>query len=109
MILLKQHFGRTLMTSAFTINPDHPALPGHFPGNPVVPGVVVVEHLIAALAVLHPMRTCTGVRRMKFLRLLRAGEMAEVSFGEAKADGITVKARVAGEPLVDGRLTLAPL
>ena len=97
------------MTSAFTINPDHPALPGHFPGNPVVPGVVVVEQLIAALGALHPERTCTGVRRMKFLRLLRAGEAVEVAFGEAKADGITVKASVAGEPLIDGRLSLTPL
>jgi 3-hydroxymyristoyl/3-hydroxydecanoyl-(acyl carrier protein) dehydratase len=97
------------MTSAFTINPDHPALPGHFPGNPVAPGVVVVEHLIAALARLHPERTCTGVRRMKFLRLLRPGEAVEIVFGEAKADGITVRASVAGEPLIDGRLSLAPV
>lgn len=97
------------MTSGFTINPDHPALPGHFPGNPVVPGVVIVEHLVAALAVLHPERTCTGVRRMKFLRQLRPGEPVDLAFGEAKADGITVKASVAGEPLVDGRLTLAPV
>lgn len=97
------------MTSAFTINPDHPALPGHFPGNPVVPGVVVLEHLIDALSRAHPGRTCTGVRRMKFLRLLRPGEAVEVVFGEAKDDGITVKASVAGEPLIDGRLTLAPV
>ncbi len=95
------------MTSAFTINPDHPALPGHFPGNPVVPGVVILEQLFAALGEVHPGRTCTGVRRMKFLRLLRAGERVEVRFGEAKADGILVKASVAGEPLIDGRLTLA--
>jgi 3-hydroxymyristoyl/3-hydroxydecanoyl-(acyl carrier protein) dehydratase len=95
------------MTSAFTINPDHPALPGQFPGNPVVPGVVVLEHLIDVLAAVHPGRTCTGVRRMKFLRLLRPGESVEVRFGEAKADGITVKASVGGEPLVDGRRTLA--
>lgn len=96
-----------LMTYTFTINPDHPALPGHFPGNPVVPGVVVLEQLIGALATAHPDRTCTGVRRMKFLRLLRPGETVDLAFGEAKADGITVKASVAGEPLIDGRLTLA--
>lgn len=95
------------MTSRFTINPDHAALPGHFPGNPVVPGVVLLEHLIEALAQAHPGRTCTGVRRMKFLRLLRAGETVLVSFGEVRADGITLKASVAGEPLIEGRLTLA--
>ncbi|MDB5471097.1 MAG: acyl-CoA synthetase/AMP-acid ligase [Caulobacter sp.] len=97
------------MTSAFTINPGHPALPGHFPGNPVVPGVVLLEHLLDALARAHPDRTCTGVRRMKFLRLLRAGETVQVSFGEARADTVSVKAAVGAEPLVDGRLTLSPV
>jgi 3-hydroxyacyl-[acyl-carrier-protein] dehydratase len=32
-----------------TIRKDHPALPGHFPGHPVVPGVLVLDEVIASL------------------------------------------------------------
>jgi len=28
---------------------DHPALPGHFPGDPIVPGVVVLDEVLSAL------------------------------------------------------------
>ena len=32
-----------------TIPTDHPALPGHFPGHPIVPGVVVLDEVIETL------------------------------------------------------------
>lgn len=31
-----------------TLPADHPALPGHFPGRPLVPGVVILDLVIAA-------------------------------------------------------------
>ncbi len=32
-----------------SISPDHPTLPGHFPGYPVVPGVLVMDEVIETL------------------------------------------------------------
>jgi len=37
------------VTANFTIPSNHAALPGHFPGKPIVPGVVVLEHVIRVL------------------------------------------------------------
>jgi len=37
------------LQTTLRIDPAHPALAGHFPGNPIVPGVVVLERVAAAL------------------------------------------------------------
>lgn len=34
----------------FTIEAGHPALPGHFPGRPIVPGVVLLDHAVLRIA-----------------------------------------------------------
>ena len=34
----------------FSIPSDHPCLPGHFPGRPLVPGVVLLEQVLLAVA-----------------------------------------------------------
>nr|WP_199042119.1 hydroxymyristoyl-ACP dehydratase [Dyella sp. ASV24] len=34
---------------AFRVPADHPSLPGHFPGSPLVPGVMLLEQVALAL------------------------------------------------------------
>ena len=67
-----------------TVPANHPALPGHFPGNPIVPGVVLLSQVWEAVcrqarAPLH----CTGWPSVKFLAPLLPGVpfRVEVEFG----------------------------
>jgi 3-hydroxyacyl-[acyl-carrier-protein] dehydratase len=39
----------TMFTAPLRIGADHPALPGHFPGQPIVPGVVLLRCVADAL------------------------------------------------------------
>jgi 3-hydroxymyristoyl/3-hydroxydecanoyl-(acyl carrier protein) dehydratase len=81
----------------FLVPESHPALPGHFPGAPVVPGVVVLDEVRAIVAQwLGDSLALAGLPQVKFsapllpgqsaqLRLRREG--ARVRFTVSSADG----------------------
>ena len=60
---------------------DHPALAGHFPGTPIVPGVVLLDEVLNAIA------SKTGVfcdrctlPSVKFKSVVRPGQTATLRF-----------------------------
>ncbi|HJW81088.1 MAG TPA: hypothetical protein VJ396_02495 [Acidiferrobacterales bacterium] len=58
---------------------SHPALPGHFPGQPVVPGVVLLDLVQAALCETIRGARITGLPSVKFLAPLRPEEDVEIT------------------------------
>ncbi|WP_396616366.1 hypothetical protein ACHZ97_01235 [Lysobacter soli] len=62
----------------FTIRTDHPSLPGHFPGRPLVPGVVVLERVVEAIEAAHGPLPALRLPQVKFLQPLLPGETARV-------------------------------
>ncbi len=56
---------------------DSPFLDGHFPGNPIVPGAVILAYLAARLAAVD--LAIAKVTRMKFLRLLHPDVPMEIT------------------------------
>lgn len=83
----------------FTIDPDHPSLAGHFPGRPIVPGVVLLERVLEAIELTHGSRQqgasqqaaseqgalqqdqsiVLRLPRVKFAQPLLPGEVAEIT------------------------------
>ena len=56
------------------IPPDHPSLSGHFPGRPIVPGVVLLDIIFAHLG-LAPI----ALRSVRFTRPVRPADILVVA------------------------------
>ena len=65
--------------AVLTIAPDHPALAGHFPGMPVVPGVVLLDQALHAIgAALGCDLSACRIASIKFLSPVLPGQAIEV-------------------------------
>ena len=72
---------------SFVVDPAHPSLPGHFPGAPVVPGVLVLEQVVAVIEAVHGPLGALRLPQVKFLQPLLPGEHADVELTEVVMEG----------------------
>jgi 3-hydroxymyristoyl/3-hydroxydecanoyl-(acyl carrier protein) dehydratase len=88
--------------TTFVVPADHPALPGHFPGTPVVPGVVVLDHVLSAGErwLLRSIRA-QGLKQVKFHSPLLPGETADVSL-EIAGDSLGFRVTRGEQPIAQG-------
>lgn len=80
------------------IAPDHPAFAGHFPGHPIVPGVVLLDEAVQALAAaegLLPVSLQVGVA--KFLVPVGPGEPLSLSYRATAPGRYAIEVRVGVE------------
>ena len=94
----------TRATTLLKIPATHPSLPGHFPGNPVVPGAVILSEVAAAgMDCLGAVRV-TGFAAVKFLSPLLPEQAAEIRFTD-KGPGLSAFDVVAnGQRIAGGTL-----
>ena len=78
------------------IGAEHPAFPGHFPGHPLVPGVMLLEHVAMALRAWRGLRM-THVLEARFMAPLLPDQIASVRLTEA-APGRTASDRLGVTP-----------
>jgi 3-hydroxymyristoyl/3-hydroxydecanoyl-(acyl carrier protein) dehydratase len=93
--------------TTFVIAADHPSLPGHFPGTPVVPGVVVLDHVLQASQRWQAREIeVRALKQVKFHSPLLPGQRADVAL---EIDGSTLTFRVTREdqPVAQGTFSLA--
>ncbi len=85
----------------FTIEASHPALEGHFPGRPIVPGVVLLDHVMALAG------GVAGFGAVKFTRPVRPGDTVVVRVDDETVGGERFEAAVGGQTVLSGTLRRA--
>ena len=110
----------TFAEAATSFAPDDPVFTGHFPGNPLVPGVILTEALAQTAGIAaasgypensKPLFLLSAIRSMKFLRAVRPGERVELRAERlAQVDDLVqfkVDASVNGVRVAEGQLVLS--
>lgn len=88
----------------FTVPANHPSLAGHFPGAPVVPGVVVLDYVLSQLA--WPAGSARRLAWVKFNRWLLPEQVATATVSREPA-GWRFTVTQGEEMLVQGMLAPA--
>ncbi len=110
----------SLAECTVTFAADDPMFAGHFPGNPLVPGVILTEALAQTAGIAaasgyaegeRPLFLLSAIRSMKFPRAARPGEMVHLRAEKlAQMDGLlqfNVRASVSGAAVAEGQLVLS--
>ena len=86
---------------------DHPSLAGHFPDAPIVPGVVVLDEVAAALAEWRKDCRLIGIPFVKFLAPFKPGQLFTIAFDAPDNTQIDFCCRVDGRVVVEGCLEIS--
>jgi 3-hydroxymyristoyl/3-hydroxydecanoyl-(acyl carrier protein) dehydratase len=90
------------------IGADHPSLPGHFPGAPIVPGVIILDEILAALSEWRRDSRVTVISAVKFLAPLKPDQpfMIYLDLSEHAKSQVAFRCHVEGRVIVEGRLQI---
>jgi 3-hydroxyacyl-[acyl-carrier-protein] dehydratase len=92
---------------------DHPSFAGHFPGQPIVPGVVLLDEVMQAAAKHmpdwdHAAQAGIAIPVCKFLRPVLPGATLELTLSQGAQPGtLNFKLQQAGQAVASGSLRLA--
>jgi len=93
----------------FIIEPSHPSLAGHFPGNPIVPGVVILGKVLESIGEsLGESFMLSNVPSVKFHSPLRPDECLELTFDIHPGHSVTFSCRVGPRLVASGQFVFQP-
>ncbi len=81
---------------------DHPCGAGHFPGNPIIPGALLLAEVLDAIARHLALDGGWQVKSAKFPQPVRPGDKVIVSYRQNDAGEIRFEASVSGHRVLSG-------
>jgi 3-hydroxymyristoyl/3-hydroxydecanoyl-(acyl carrier protein) dehydratase len=76
---------------------DHPTAAGHFPGNPVLPGALLLDEVVKAVAEPDGEGSEIVIRSAKFFRPVRPGETVLVRWESRPSTEVKFECRLAAD------------
>jgi 3-hydroxyacyl-[acyl-carrier-protein] dehydratase len=83
---------------------EHPSLAGHFPGRPIVPGVVLLDAVARAAQASFRLSDLCGVPRAKFVRPIAGGAAVTVQLRLSGPRRVAYQASIGGDVVALGNL-----
>jgi len=81
----------------------HPTAAGHFPGNPIIPGALLLDHALRAIGAAAPVE----IQVAKFLRPVRPGDDVRIRWQHQPGGTVKFECRVRDQVALSGALKAA--
>jgi len=94
-----------IIAAHWTVPLDHPAFPGHFPGTPILPGVVLLDSAMHAIAAHTGMSLdLCEIASLKFLSPVSAGEELIIQYVISSSNTINFDIVTAARKIASGSI-----
>lgn len=82
---------------------DHPTADGHFPGNPIIPGALLLAEVLRCIEQAEGVRyTSCNVKTAKFLHPARPGDTVTIEYARSALGTIEFQCAVGGTRVLTG-------
>lgn len=92
----------------FVVPAAHPALPGHFPGRPVVPGVMLLDAALGLIVAARPGLRLAGLARVRFLAPVLPDDAVAVLAAAPDGRTLAFACQVGTTEVLTGALRVVP-
>jgi 3-hydroxyacyl-[acyl-carrier-protein] dehydratase len=94
-------------SESLAIPADHPSFAGHFPGAPILPGVILLDQVLCAIAASDEVDLLqVQLASVKFLSAVRPGEVLRLEHETLANGSISFSVHTAERTIATGRLSV---